>query len=285
MSDGNGDPIPDALIEIWQADEAGASAARRLAAPQRPPGHVGRVLPRHLHVHRFRPGRGGQRGRVRVPDRAARADGPGKAAFFCLTVFARGLTNRLFTRAYLPADEAVLRDDRSWPACRPNAGPHCWPVSTVSAACGSTSASRATTRPCSSAIPASTRPGQNSADEFTEFVLARRPPGGRRLQPRGVRPRAGGGRGRLAPRPRRVRDWHRRPPPTRWLRCRSGPMTSSGSRRTPRAAAIRSSATGGIALPIARRGREVAAQRADQSGRGGHRADAVRAVSPRPTRR
>ena len=36
----------------------------------------------------------------------------GKAAFFCLTIFARGLPNRLFTRAYVPADKAVLSADR-----------------------------------------------------------------------------------------------------------------------------------------------------------------------------
>ena len=36
---------------------------------------------------------------------------PGRAAFITLTVFARGLLNRLFTRIYLPEDTAALAAD------------------------------------------------------------------------------------------------------------------------------------------------------------------------------
>ena len=36
---------------------------------------------------------------------------PGAAPFFAVTVFARGLLNRLFTRAYLPDDEGALNAD------------------------------------------------------------------------------------------------------------------------------------------------------------------------------
>ena len=36
---------------------------------------------------------------------------PGPAPFFAVTVFARGLTDRLFTRAYLPGDPALLAAD------------------------------------------------------------------------------------------------------------------------------------------------------------------------------
>jgi protocatechuate 3,4-dioxygenase alpha subunit len=35
---------------------------------------------------------------------------PGRAPFFAVTVFARGLTDRLFTRAYLPGDPALSAD-------------------------------------------------------------------------------------------------------------------------------------------------------------------------------
>ena len=42
--------------------------------------------------------------------RPGRAD-DGAAAFFAMTVFARGLMNRLFTRVYLPDDEAALDAD------------------------------------------------------------------------------------------------------------------------------------------------------------------------------
>ena len=37
--------------------------------------------------------------------------GAGAAPFFALTVFARGLPNRLFTRAYLPGDDAARSAD------------------------------------------------------------------------------------------------------------------------------------------------------------------------------
>jgi protocatechuate 3,4-dioxygenase alpha subunit len=36
---------------------------------------------------------------------------PGRAAYVGLTVFARGLMNRLFTRAYLPVDDDALASD------------------------------------------------------------------------------------------------------------------------------------------------------------------------------
>jgi protocatechuate 3,4-dioxygenase alpha subunit len=36
----------------------------------------------------------------------------GKLAFFAIAVFARGLTNRLFTRAYLPASPDAIAGDR-----------------------------------------------------------------------------------------------------------------------------------------------------------------------------
>ena len=43
--------------------------------------------------------------------RARRRPTPGTAPFFAVTVFARGLLNRLFTRAYLPEDAAALAAD------------------------------------------------------------------------------------------------------------------------------------------------------------------------------
>lgn len=88
--DGAGDAVPDALIEVWQ------------------PGPDGRIVRREGSLRRD-----GQTftgwGRC-----ATDADGhysfstltpgaaAGRAAFFAITVFARGLLDRLFTRAYLP---------------------------------------------------------------------------------------------------------------------------------------------------------------------------------------
>ncbi|HEX7740420.1 MAG TPA: protocatechuate 3,4-dioxygenase subunit alpha [Marmoricola sp.] len=85
--DGHGQAIPDALVEIWQADAEGAVVQR--------PGSL------HRNPHDFT-------GWGRCPTDAAgryrfTTIRPGGAVpFFAITLFARGLTNRLFTRAYLP---------------------------------------------------------------------------------------------------------------------------------------------------------------------------------------
>ena len=69
-----------------------------------------------------------------------------------MTVFARGLLNRLFTRVYLPDDEAALEADACCSRCPRTGGRRWWLVATRTATC-STYASRATARPCSSAFP------------------------------------------------------------------------------------------------------------------------------------
>ncbi len=98
--DGAGNPVPDALIEIWQADQHGTVP--------RTPGSLhrdgftftgfGRApvdAEGHYSFTTLRP----------APTRE------GAAAFFAMTVLARGLMNRLFTRVYLPDDEAALAGD------------------------------------------------------------------------------------------------------------------------------------------------------------------------------
>jgi protocatechuate 3,4-dioxygenase alpha subunit len=98
--DGAGDPVPDALVEVWQPDGAGDVVQR--------PGSL------HRDGFTFTGW-----GRVAV-DAAGRYSfstlrpGPTRedaAPFFALTVLARGLLNRLFTRAYLPVDPKVLAED------------------------------------------------------------------------------------------------------------------------------------------------------------------------------
>lgn len=97
--DGEGEPIPDALVEIWQAGPDGRI--------QQEPGSLhrdgwtftgwGRAATDgagHYSFSTLMPG----------------ATDPGHAPFFALTVFARGLLNRLFTRAYLPDDGALAED-------------------------------------------------------------------------------------------------------------------------------------------------------------------------------
>ncbi|MGW4031629.1 protocatechuate 3,4-dioxygenase subunit alpha [Streptomyces sp. NPDC004838] len=97
--DGTGAPVPDALVELWQADEKGTvpraegSRARDgwtfTGFGRTPVDDTG-----HYSFSTLRPGATG-----------------GRAPFFAVTVFARGLLDRLFTRAYLPLDgEAAAAD-------------------------------------------------------------------------------------------------------------------------------------------------------------------------------
>ena len=97
--DGAGDPVPDALLELWQADAAGRVV--RTPGSLRRDGRTftgwGRAATSANGEYRFttiRPG----------------ASHPERPAFFAITVFARGLLDRLFTRAYLP-DQPALADD------------------------------------------------------------------------------------------------------------------------------------------------------------------------------
>jgi protocatechuate 3,4-dioxygenase alpha subunit len=98
--DGAGQPVPDALIELWQADPDGRVV--REAGSLRRDGSTftgwGRAATDAAGVWSFT---------TLVPG----APAPGRAAYFGLTVFARGLLDRLFTRAYLPGDGDVLAAD------------------------------------------------------------------------------------------------------------------------------------------------------------------------------
>jgi protocatechuate 3,4-dioxygenase alpha subunit len=95
--DGSGLPVPDALIEIWQAGPDGG-VARRPGSLHRDGftftgwGRAGTDNAGHFSFSTLEPG--------------------GRRPWFAVTVFARGLLDRLFTRAYLPgpglADDAFL---------------------------------------------------------------------------------------------------------------------------------------------------------------------------------
>ena len=91
--DGHGDPVPDAIIELWQADADGGVVQR--------PGSLRRDGHTFTGWGRASTDRAGHYSFTTVT--------PG-APFFALTVLARGLLNRLFTRAYLPeaADDPFL---------------------------------------------------------------------------------------------------------------------------------------------------------------------------------
>ncbi|MCY9784270.1 protocatechuate 3,4-dioxygenase subunit alpha [Nocardiopsis sp. EMB25] len=102
--DGDGQPVPDAIVETWQPAPDGS----RTGAPgsMRRDAVTGRVVGRHgADFTGF--------GRV-----ATDADGhwlvrtlpPGGVPYVCVAVFARGLLHHLYTRAYLvdDPDDALL---------------------------------------------------------------------------------------------------------------------------------------------------------------------------------
>jgi protocatechuate 3,4-dioxygenase alpha subunit len=98
--DGEGRGLPDALLEIRQADPSGVvptveGSFRRPGGPFTGWGRSSTDGNGRYWFSTVEPG----------PTR------DGGTAFFAVTVFARGLLNRLFTRAYLPGDDSALAAD------------------------------------------------------------------------------------------------------------------------------------------------------------------------------
>jgi protocatechuate 3,4-dioxygenase alpha subunit len=100
VTDGRGDPLQDAMLEIWQADAEGRVVQR--------PGSLRRDPHVFTGFGRVSTGRDGSYSFTTV---APGATTQGRAPFIAMTVFARGLLNRLFTRVYLPGDEQALAAD------------------------------------------------------------------------------------------------------------------------------------------------------------------------------
>jgi protocatechuate 3,4-dioxygenase alpha subunit len=106
LLDGNGDPVPDGMIEFWQANEAG-----RYAHPADTRGEVpledgfwgfgrsGTVNDGWYEIVTLKPGR------VPAPD------GRLQAPHVVVGVFARGLLKRLATRLYFPDEEEANAAD------------------------------------------------------------------------------------------------------------------------------------------------------------------------------
>ncbi|GGS87178.1 protocatechuate 3,4-dioxygenase subunit alpha [Streptomyces griseoviridis] len=107
--DGEGRPLPDALIEVWGPDSEGRVPAADGSMRRDPAtgtylgrngveftgwGRVQTDADGHWYVRTLRPG---ARGR--------------NAPYLSVCVFARGLLVHLFTRIYLPGDDAALAAD------------------------------------------------------------------------------------------------------------------------------------------------------------------------------
>ena len=91
--DGAGEPVPDAMIESWQADPAGGFDPDFRGFGRCPTDQAGR-----WSILTVRPGR--------VPDRTGRLQAP----HLDLSIFARGLLDRVVTRVYFAGEEANAED-------------------------------------------------------------------------------------------------------------------------------------------------------------------------------
>lgn len=98
--DGAGDPVPDALVELWQVDQHGR--APQVKGSRARDGWTftgfGRTAVDDTGHYSF----------TTVAPGTAAGGGP---PFFAIAVFARGLLHRLLTRAYLPLDDAAAAAD------------------------------------------------------------------------------------------------------------------------------------------------------------------------------
>ena len=98
LTDGQGDPVPDGLIETWQADPAG-----RFAHPDDPRGPVPAGSPGFRGFGRCPTGDDGSFWfRTVKPGPLPAESGRTEAPHIDVSVFARGLLNRLVTRIYFP---------------------------------------------------------------------------------------------------------------------------------------------------------------------------------------
>ena len=94
VTDGHGKPVPDALLEIWQADADGVI-----------PKATGSLRRNGWTFTGWGRASTDGEGRYIFSTVLPGATQPDSAPFIMVTVFARGLLNRLFTRAYLPGEQ------------------------------------------------------------------------------------------------------------------------------------------------------------------------------------
>ncbi|MER6015326.1 protocatechuate 3,4-dioxygenase subunit alpha [Streptomyces bluensis] len=107
--DGEGNPLPDALVELWGADPDG-NVPRVDGSMRRDPasgGFLGRNGVEFTGWGRVQTDASGHwTGRTLRPGARGRS-----APYISVCVFARGLLVHLYTRLYLPGDAAVLAAD------------------------------------------------------------------------------------------------------------------------------------------------------------------------------
>lgn len=99
VTDGQGGPVTDAVVEAWQADENGDVSQERGALARDGYGFTGfgrtsTDLAGHYSFTTLKPGAVGR-----------------SAPYVLICVFARGLSHHLFTRAYFPEDALLHATD------------------------------------------------------------------------------------------------------------------------------------------------------------------------------
>ncbi|MFF7548815.1 protocatechuate 3,4-dioxygenase subunit alpha [Streptomyces canus] len=109
VTDGEGNPLPDAFVELWSADPDG-NVPQVDGSIRRDPasgGYLGRNGVEFTGWGRIQTDANGH-----WTARTLRPGARGRSApYISVCVFARGLLVHLFTRIYLPGDEAALTAD------------------------------------------------------------------------------------------------------------------------------------------------------------------------------
>jgi protocatechuate 3,4-dioxygenase alpha subunit len=104
--DGSGEPVDDALVEIWQANRAGRYAHPEDAREELP------LEEGFRGFGRCATGPDGRYGFVTVkPGPVPAADGAMQAPHIAMSVFARGLLKRVATRMYFPDETEANEAD------------------------------------------------------------------------------------------------------------------------------------------------------------------------------
>jgi protocatechuate 3,4-dioxygenase alpha subunit len=107
LYDGNGDPVNDGLVETWQADSAG-----RFAHPDDPRGAATGSPPGFRGFGRCATDSDGEWHVVTVkPGPVPTVDGLMQAPHIDVSVFARGLLDRVVSRLYFPDEEEANAAD------------------------------------------------------------------------------------------------------------------------------------------------------------------------------
>ena len=101
--DGDGVPVPDAMVEIWQADAAG-----HYNHPEDKPENSSSAFRGHGRLATDAQGRCAFT--TIMPGQVPANDGNQQASHINVSVFARGVLVRLATRIYFAGDSALLKD-------------------------------------------------------------------------------------------------------------------------------------------------------------------------------